>query len=152
MTDPTMGAERRRLAVGIASETMGELVEFWGFKASMGRIWTTLYLSHRPLPADEIAERTQLSAGAVSMTLSELMQWGLIHRVPMAGERKRHYRADTDVWALIRRIFRERELRLVGRAGARRPGVPLQVRPGGEDRHRWPPPWRQGQRQDRRSA
>ena len=108
--------DSKERAVGIAASTMGELVEFWGFKASMGRIWTTLYLSPDPLPADVIAARTQLSAGAVSMTLSELQQWGLIQRVPVPTERKRFYQAETDVWALIRRVFRERELRLVGRA------------------------------------
>ena len=89
---------KRQQAIGIAAETMGELVEFWGFKASMGRIWTILYLCTTPLPADEIAERTQLSAGAVSMTLAELMQWGLVVRVPMPNQRKRFYTADTDVW------------------------------------------------------
>jgi len=108
--------EQRQRAIGVAAETMGELVEFWGFKASMGRIWTTLYLSPGPLSADEIADRTHLSSGAVSMTLSELSQWGLVHRVPTPNQRKRFYTADTNLWALIRRIFRERELRLVGRA------------------------------------
>ncbi|MFT7520554.1 MAG: DNA-binding transcriptional regulator GbsR (MarR family) [Kiritimatiellia bacterium] len=105
--------DRRHLAVAIIAETMGELVEFWGFKASMGRIWATLYLSRDPLPADEIARRTGLSSGAVSMSMHDLAGWGLIERVPVPGSRRRHYAAHTDVWEVIRRIFRERELRLV---------------------------------------
>lgn len=112
----TRAEHDRNLAIGIASEMMGELVAFWGFKASMGRIWTLLYLSSRPLSADVIAERTGLSAGAVSMSLTELMQWRLVDREPMPGSRKRFYRAETDIWAIIRRIFKERELRLVQRA------------------------------------
>ena len=106
----------RQRAVALVAETMGELVEFWGFKASMGRIWATLYLSVDPLAADRIATLTGLSTGAVSMGISELAQWGLIRRVPVPGERKRYYAAHTDIWETIRRIFRERELRLVGRA------------------------------------
>ncbi len=111
----TTPAEARQRALDLAAETMGELIAFWGFKASMGRIWTLLYLSSRPLPADEIAERTQLSAGAVSMALADLQQWGIAERAALPGDRRRHYRAETDVWGMVRRIVRERELRLVGR-------------------------------------
>ena len=123
MTRPEPGAlmnstpeEARQRAVGLAADTMGEIVAFWGFKASMGRIWTLLYLSSDPLPADVIAKRTQLSAGAVSMALHDLLQWGIADRAMVPGARKRHYRAETDVWAIVRRIIRQRELRLVGRA------------------------------------
>lgn len=95
---------------------MGDLVDFWGFKSSTGRIWTLLYLSTAPLSADEIAERTGLSTGAVSMGLTELERWGVADRAVLPGVRKRHYRAETDIWGVVRRIFRERELRLVGKA------------------------------------
>lgn len=108
--------EARQRAIDLAADTMGELIGFWGFKGSMGRIWTLLYLSPEPLPADVIAERTQLSAGAVSMALADLSQWGIVDRVAAPHERKRHYRAETDVWAIVRGIVRDRELRLVGRA------------------------------------
>ncbi len=109
-------AEARQRAVDLAADTMGELIAFWGFKNSMGRIWTLLYLSKQPLPADTIADRTGLSAGAVSMALADLQQWGIAERAHVPGERKRHYSAETDVWGMVRRIVRERELRLVGRA------------------------------------
>jgi HTH-type transcriptional regulator, glycine betaine synthesis regulator len=108
--------QARQRAIDLASETMGELIAFWGFKASMGRIWTLLYLTSEPLPADQIAERTGLSSGAVSMAISDLLVWGIIERTPAPGKRKRHYTAETDVWAMVRRIFRERELRLIKRA------------------------------------
>ncbi len=108
--------EARERAIALASETMAEIIDFWGFKGSMGRIWTLLYLSSASMSADTIAEQTKLSAGAVSMSLTELMQWGLVSRDPLTGDRKRHYQAETDIWAIIRRIIRERELRMVERA------------------------------------
>lgn len=114
MSDDPRAARDR--AIDLCADTMSELIAFWGFKASTGRIWTLLYLSPDPLPADVIAERTQLSAGAVSMGLQELQQWGIVDRAPSAGERKRLFRAETDVWGIVRRVIRERELRLVGRA------------------------------------
>src|SRR5262245_39143236 len=108
--------EERQQVTLLAADTMGELIAFWGFKQSTGRIWTVLYLSPHPLPADEIAARTTLSSGAVAMALTELQQWGLIDRAPASPGRKRLFRAETDVGAVVRRIVRERELRLVGRS------------------------------------
>ena len=113
------GDNARQRAIDLVAETMSEIVSFWGFKSSTGRIWTLLYLSPDPLPADVIAERTRMSAGAVSMALSELMRWEIVGRAPAPGERKRHYRAETDVWGMVRRIIRQRELRLVARAVTR---------------------------------
>jgi len=113
---PADPAHARKRALDLAADTMGELVAFWGFKQSTGRIWTVLYLSPHPLPADDIAKRTALSSGAVSMALSELQQWGLVDRAPGAPGRKRVFRAETDVGGVVRRIVRERELRLVGRS------------------------------------
>ncbi len=112
-------SEAQAQAMMLVSETMGELVEFWGFKASMGRIWACLYLSTTPLTAQQLADLTSLSAGAVSMGMHELGQWGLISRVPVPGERKRYYTAHTDIWEIIRRIIRERELRLIERSSKR---------------------------------
>lgn len=109
-------ADARQQAIDLAAETMGEIVSFWGFKSSMGRIWTYLYLSSHPQPADVIARRTHMSAGAVSMALSDLTRWEIVTRATMPGERKRHYQAETDVWSMVRRILRQRELRLVDRA------------------------------------
>ena len=50
------------------------------------------------------------------MALAELQQWGIVDRAVQSGERKRHFKAETDVWGIVRRIIRERELRLVGRS------------------------------------
>lgn len=106
----------RHRAIQIAGATMGDLVSFWGFKSSTGRIWALLYLSTAPLPADAIAEQTGLSTGAVSMGLKELQRWGVADRAMLPGVRKRHYQAETDIWGVVRRIFRERELRMVDKA------------------------------------
>ena len=116
MSSENESAQRR--AVVIVADTVGELMRFWNFKPSMGRIWAVLYLSHRPLDAAEIEERAVLSAGSVSMTLTELIHWGVIQRVPGGDGRRRTYIAETDIWALVARVFREREVHLVERTVA----------------------------------
>ena len=94
----------------IASDAIGRLMELWGFKRSMGRVWTVLYLADEPLTASDLRERLQLSAGAVSMTLKELGRWGTIRKVWIQGQRKDHFAAEGDLWKMISRVFRQREL------------------------------------------
>lgn len=109
---------RTQQAIALVAEAVGELMEFWNFKPSMGRIWAALYLSPVPLDAEEIERRTGLSTGNVSMTLTELLHWGVVRRAP-GPSRPRKYEAETDIWAMVGRVFADRELRVVERALAR---------------------------------
>ena len=93
----------------LVSDSIGRLIEFWGFKRNMGRLWAILYLSDRPLSAPQIQERLQLSSGAVSMTLNELARWGVVKKVWIQGERRDHYTAEGNFWKMISRVFNERE-------------------------------------------
>jgi len=91
------------------SDVVGRLMEFWGFKRNMGRVWTVLYLSPDPLSAEDLRHGLKLSSGAVSMTLSELSRWGVVRRVWIQGERKDFYTAEVQLWRMISRVFNERE-------------------------------------------
>lgn len=93
----------------LVSDSIGRLIEFWGFKRNMGRLWAILYLSDQPLSAPEIQDRLQLSSGAVSMTLNELTRWGVVKKVWIQGERRDHYTAEGNFWKMISRVFNERE-------------------------------------------
>ena len=93
----------------LVSDSIGRLIEFWGFKRNMGRLWTVLYLSERPLSGPELQQKLQLSSGAVSMTLSDLMRWGVVKKVWLQGERRDHYEAEGNFWKMISRVFNERE-------------------------------------------
>ena len=95
----------------LVSDAIGRLIEFWGFKRNMGRIWAVLYLSDRPLSAQELQDRLQLSAGAVSMTLKSLGQWRVVRRVWVQGERRDYFEAEGNFWRMISRVFEERERR-----------------------------------------
>jgi DNA-binding transcriptional regulator GbsR (MarR family) len=91
------------------SDTVGRLMEFWGFKRNMGRIWSVLYLSPDPLTAEDLRNLLQLSSGAVSMTLSELSRWGVVRKVWVQGERKDFFTAEVQLWRMISRVFNDRE-------------------------------------------
>ena len=94
----------------LVSDVVGRLIEFWGFKRNMGRVWAVLYLSPSPLTAQELRELLQLSAGAVSMTLGDLSRWGVVKKVWVQGDRRDHFAAETQLWRMVSRVFREREL------------------------------------------
>jgi DNA-binding transcriptional regulator GbsR (MarR family) len=98
------------------AEAVGGLMEFWGFKRTMGRIWTTLYLSDESLSSAELCERLEISSGAASMTLNELERWGVVTRSRRPGDRREYFEAETDVWKMVSRVLRERELQQIERA------------------------------------
>jgi HTH-type transcriptional regulator, glycine betaine synthesis regulator len=106
-----VGKEKHTLwpSEAAVSDVVGRLIEFWGFKRNMGRIWAVLYLSPDPLSAEDLRQALKLSSGAVSMTLSELARWGVVRKVWVQGERKDFYAAEVQLWRMISRVFSERE-------------------------------------------
>lgn len=99
--------------VQLIADTVGQLMEFWGFKHIMGRLWTILFLSSRPLSAPELAERLHSSSGGISMALHDLMTWGAIRKVCLPQSRKDHYVAENNIWKLVSRVLSEREGRRI---------------------------------------
>jgi DNA-binding transcriptional regulator GbsR (MarR family) len=102
--------ERADLAV---ADAVGALMELWGFRRQLGRLWAVLFLSERPLAAPELCDRLEISTGLLSMSLAELRRWGVVKGIAVPGDRKEHYQAETNVWRLVTRVLREREQRAV---------------------------------------
>jgi DNA-binding transcriptional regulator GbsR (MarR family) len=96
-----------------AADAVGALMELWGFRRQLGRIWAVLFLSERPLAAPELCERLQISTGLLSMSLAELRRWGVVRGASVPGDRKEHFEAETHVWRLVRRVLAERERKAV---------------------------------------
>jgi DNA-binding transcriptional regulator GbsR (MarR family) len=93
----------------LAADAIGDIIEHWGFRKVLGRVWTVLFIAAEPLPAAELGERLAMSAGSVSTSLTELQRWGVVRRVWKPGERKEFYEAETDFWKMISKVFDERE-------------------------------------------
>ncbi len=104
-SEPTVSPVVLRVA-----DSVGALIEAWGFKRNMGRMWAVLYLEDHPLSAADLVERLGLSTGAVSMLLTEMQTWGAIKKSWVVGERREHYEAETSIWKMVSRVFRDREL------------------------------------------
>jgi len=92
---------------------LGRLAGFFGFSEVMGRLYGTLLLNPEALSLDDLAEVLQISKGSVSMNMRSLERWGMAKEVWMRGERKKYYKAESDLWTVIRNVFSGRELREV---------------------------------------
>lgn len=96
----------------------GDLGGQWGVNRSVAQIQALLYLSERPLHAEEIADDLGLARSNVSNSLKELIAWKLIRRVPMLGDRRDHFEAEADLWQILTRIAQGRKEREIDPAVA----------------------------------
>src|SRR3954467_1265367 len=115
-TTPMEPASREQDLLHEVADAVGALMEFWGFKRVMGRVWTLLYLRGEPLSAAELCEQLEISSGAASLTLAELEHWAVVRRSRKPGDRREYFEAESDVWKMISRVLRERELLQIERA------------------------------------
>ncbi|MEA3048980.1 MAG: hypothetical protein QOG84_816 [Sphingomonadales bacterium] len=91
----------------------GEMGTHWGVNRSVAQIHALLYLSDRPLPADEIVDLLRLARSNVSTGLKELQSYGIVRRVHVESDRRDHFVAETDLWEMLMRISAERKRREV---------------------------------------
>jgi len=91
----------------------GDLGGQWGVNRSVAQIHALLYLSERPLTAEDIAGLLGIARSNVSNSLRELLCWNLIRRVPVMGESRDHFVDETELWEMVTRIAagrKEREI------------------------------------------
>jgi DNA-binding transcriptional regulator GbsR (MarR family) len=91
----------------------GEMGTRWGINRTVAQIHALLYLSPKPLAADEIAETLAVARSNVSTSIRELESWGIIRPVHVLGERREHYESLKDVWEMFRIIVEQRKRREV---------------------------------------
>jgi hypothetical protein len=89
----------------------GDMGTQWGVNRSVAQIQALLFLSERPLTAEDIAEKLGMARSNVSNSLKELLAWKLIHRVPVLGDRRDHFEAETDLWQMTTKVAQGRKER-----------------------------------------
>jgi DNA-binding transcriptional regulator GbsR (MarR family) len=77
----------------------------------MAQIHALLLISPDPLSADEVMEELSISRGNANMNVRELIDWGLVQKVIVPGERKEFFTAEKDIWKVARQIVKERKKR-----------------------------------------
>jgi DNA-binding transcriptional regulator GbsR (MarR family) len=118
MTEITVRPGRLSAAVEQFVLRWGDMGDQWGVNRSVAQIHALLYLSERPLTAEDIAEALGMARSNVSNSIRELLTWKLIHRVPILGDRRDHYAAEADIWKMVTRIAQGRKEREIDPAVA----------------------------------
>jgi DNA-binding transcriptional regulator GbsR (MarR family) len=91
----------------------GEMGSRWGINRTVGQIYALIYISPRPLNADDIGEALEFSRSNVSMGLKELQAWRLVRLRHLPGDRREYFEAPEDVWEIFRVLAEERRRREV---------------------------------------
>jgi DNA-binding transcriptional regulator GbsR (MarR family) len=89
----------------------GDMGEEWGVNRSVSQIHGLLYLAEAPMTAEDIAETLAMARSNVSNSIKELLALNLIRRVPIMGDRRDHFEAETDIWEMAARIAAARKER-----------------------------------------
>lgn len=89
----------------------GQMGAKWGIPRTMAEVHALLFVEGRPMNTDEVMEQLKVSRGSASTTLRALVEWSIVHRVHLPGDRKEYYEAEQDVWKMFRTIARERKKR-----------------------------------------
>jgi DNA-binding transcriptional regulator GbsR (MarR family) len=89
----------------------GEMGTRWGINRTVAQVHALLFLSEKPLPADEIATTLGVARSNISTSLRELQNWSIVRVVHVVGDRRDHFESMKDVFAMFRVIARERKKR-----------------------------------------
>lgn len=105
-TAPSLTIARREFV-----DLWGQMANHWGINRTMSQIHALLMISHEPLTAEQIMDELQISRGNVSMNLRDLINWGIVRRTSIAGDRRDFFTTEADVWSMFQIILRERKKR-----------------------------------------
>src|SRR5579864_8387374 len=89
----------------------GEMGTRWGVNRTVAQIHALLFLSPKPLEAEEIARTLSVARSNVSTSLRELQGWRIVRSVSVLGDRRQHFESLKDVWEMFHIIVEERKRR-----------------------------------------
>ncbi len=92
-------------------QTWGTLGSEWGINRTMAQVHALLLISSGALCTEDIMQELNVSRGNANMNLRELMNWTLINKELVPGDRKEYFVAEKDIWIIAKTIARERKRR-----------------------------------------
>jgi len=90
-------------------QSWGSIGSNWGINRTMAQIHALLLVSSKPLSAMEIKQELQISVGNANMNIRALIDWGLVHKELIPGQRKEFFIAEKDMWEVVKRIIIQRK-------------------------------------------
>lgn len=94
-------------------QVWGALGTNWGINKAMAQIHALLLATQNPMTTDEIMEELNISRSNANLNIRTLLDWELIYKKHVAGDRKEYFVADKDMWAVSVKIMKVRRRREV---------------------------------------
>lgn len=94
-------------------ETWGNLGSQWGVNKSIAQVQALLLTAPEPLTTDDIMHELIISRGNANMSIRQLLDWGIVYKKAVAGDRKEYFVAEKNVWKWslkIGNVRKQREL------------------------------------------
>jgi len=89
----------------------GEMGTRWGINRTVAQVHALLYISERPLNAEELVSALEVARSNISSSIKELQSWGLVTVVHIKGDRRDHFTTEGNIWEMFRIIADERKRR-----------------------------------------
>ncbi len=90
-------------------QSWGVLGSQWGINRSMAQVHAILLVASKPMSTDDIMEQLNISRGNANMNIRDLIDWGIVEKVIIPGDRKEYFSADKDIWRVATRIMYQRK-------------------------------------------
>ncbi|MFY7970798.1 MAG: GbsR/MarR family transcriptional regulator [Flavobacteriales bacterium] len=92
-------------------QAWGSLGSNWGIPKTMAQVHALLLISEKPLSAEDIMSQLDISRGNVNLNVRSLIDWGIVDRVTVKGERREFFTAEKDIWKVATMIANQRRKR-----------------------------------------
>lgn len=89
----------------------GTLGNSWGINRTMAQVHALLLISPDALSAEEIMDELNISRGNANMNIRTLIDWGLVQKELVPGERREYFKAEKDIYIVFKQIAKERRKR-----------------------------------------
>ncbi len=98
------------------AETIGNFIQYWGFKEIHGKVWTLVYLSQDPISAKELKESLDISKALLSSTIKELKEHKLIDDAGFGAHGTQLFQAQENILIAITNVLKHREKKFITEA------------------------------------
>lgn len=92
-------------------QSWGVLGSQWGINRTMAQVHALLLVASGPLSTDDVMLQLSISRGNANMNIRELIDWSLVQKVIVPGDRKEYFTAEKDIWKVAMYIMQQRKKR-----------------------------------------
>lgn len=96
-------------------EAWGVMASTWGVSRSESQVYALLLLRNEKMSSEDIMQELHMSRGNVHAVLHTLMDYELVFKSHVMGERREYFQAETDLWLVMDKMVKYMKRRSLDR-------------------------------------